>query len=86
MDPDYEARLFARNLITRPNQALPIVKYCYQHSWMIKKLIKKLFTAQRSLSLSGFAFQLIQSLLIRVIKFPNWCKKNALACDKLVRK
>ena len=77
----YEARPSKRSLI-KTTQALPFVKYCYQH-YLIEKLIKKLFTLHCSLSLSSLAFQ---SLLITVITIQNWHKKNALACIKLVRK
>ena len=46
---NYEARLFAHNLIRRPNQALPIVKYYCYKQYQIKELIKKLFAALWSL-------------------------------------
>ena len=44
------------------------------------------FSVHYLVSLPSFLFQLIQSLLIRIITFPNWYKKNALVLYKLVRK
>ena len=76
----HEARLFARNLIKHLPEP-SIVKYCFQHR-LIKKLIKMLFNVHSALLPSSFTFQ---TLLIRVITFPN-CYKNALACKRLVRK
>ena len=75
---------FPRANYSRPNQALPVAKNCYQH-YLIKELIKKLFTVHCDLSLSSFPLQLIQSLLIGVITFPNRYKRNALARNELVR-
>ena len=53
---------------------------------LIKELIKKLFSVHYLFTLPSFPFQLIQSVLIRVMTFANWFKKNALALYKLVRK
>ena len=61
-----------------PNPSFSIVKSAVKHD-LIKELIKKLFSVHYLLSLPSFPFQLIQSLLFRVITFPNWYKKNALA-------
>ena len=70
----YEARPSKRSLI-KTTQALPFVKFCYQH-YLIKKLIKKLFTVSYYLLISSFPFWWIKSLLIRVITFPNWYTKQ----------
>ena len=50
----YEARPSKRSLI-KTTQALPFVKYCYQH-YLIEKLIKKLLTVRCYLLLSSFPF------------------------------
>ena len=52
---EFEARFFGCNFINTPNQALPTVKYCFQH-YLLSKLIKKLFTLRCFLSISNFAF------------------------------
>ena len=75
----YEARLFPRNLI-KPQPDPSIVKYSNQDQHdLFKKLTKMLFAVHCLLLLSSSTFP---TQLIRVIFFPNWYKKNALACNE----
>ena len=68
-----------------PTPSFSIVKSAIKLN-LIKELIKKLFSQHYLFSLPSFPFVLFLSLLIRVITFWNWYKKNALALHRSVRK
>ena len=68
-----------------PTKPLQLLNIAINITWL-RNWLKSCLLYTNNLQLSSFPFQSIQSLLIRVITFPNWYKKNALACNKLVRK